>query len=206
MTKLLLSVLILAGISAYAQEREPTTLLNESAEKIQSFEQIKIDFEYKVINKAQGTNETMDGTLLISGNKYNLDIAGQEIISDGKTIWTFLESVNEVLINEAMNDEQGFNPKSFLQSWSDNFKAKILSKTGNEVLLELLPKEASAFSKVHAVLDNNSKQLISISMFDGSGNEFVYSIKRFITDQSIADKEFTFKPQDHPGIEVIDLR
>lgn len=195
-----------ACIFATAQDRKAAALLNEVADKTQAFENIRIEFEYKMINKPQGINETLDGTLLSKGDKFKLDVAGQQIISDGKTMWTFLESVNEVQINEPMDDEEGFNPRNFLQTWSDRFKAKTLSESGNETMLELIPMESSMFTKVHVKIDNSKKELLSITMFDGNNTEFVYSIKRFITNQPLADKVFSFDPADYPGIEIIDLR
>ncbi|MBE0662792.1 MAG: outer membrane lipoprotein carrier protein LolA [Bacteroidales bacterium] len=206
MKNTLFILLLMLSVSAYAQDKKAITLLNEVSEKTQSFDNIKIRFEYKMLNKSQGINESLDGWLLSKGDKYKLDVAGQQIISDGKTMWTFMESVNEVQINEPMNDEEGFNPRNFLKSWADKFKAKILSESGNEVVLELLPKEAAAFNKVHVKVDKNKKQLLAITMFDGTGNEFVYAIKDFITNESIPDSSFRFNPADHPGIEVIDLR
>jgi outer membrane lipoprotein carrier protein len=206
MRNIFLTVFLIAGIAASAQDRKANALLNQVAEKTQSYEFIRIDFEYRMINKAQGINETLDGILLSKGDKYKLNVAGQQIISDGKTMWTFLESVNEVQINEPMEEDEGFNPRSFLQNWDDNFKAKTLSEAGNEVLLELMPKETSSFVKVHVTVDKNKKQLMAISMFDSSGNEFVYSITHFSTGASISDNEFHFNPDDYPGIEVIDLR
>jgi outer membrane lipoprotein-sorting protein len=203
---LIFTIMILALLMASAQDRKATSLLNEVAEKTQSYEHIRIEFEYKMINQAQGIDETLDGTLFSKGDKYKLDIAGQQIISDGKTMWTFLESVNEVQINEPMEDEEGFNPRIFLQSWSDRFKARILSETADETLLELLPTEDSPFTKVHVKVNKNKNELKAITMFDGNNTEFVYSIKRFITNQPIADNEFSFNPQDYPGVEVIDLR
>jgi len=206
MKNTLFIMLLVLGVSSYAQDKKAITLLNEVSEKTQSFDNIKIRFEYKMLNKAQGINESLDGWLLSKGDKYRLDVAGQQIISDGKTMWTFMESVNEVQINEPMDDEEGFNPRNFLKSWSDKFKAKILSETGNEVVLELLPKEAAAFNKVHVKVDKSKKQLMAITMFDGSGNEFVYAIKDFITNETIPDSSFRFNTADHPGIEIIDLR
>jgi outer membrane lipoprotein carrier protein len=206
MKNTLFILLLVLSLSAYAQDKKAMTLLNEVSEKTQSFDNIKIRFEYKMLNKAQGINESLDGWLLSKGDKYKLDVAGQQIISDGKTMWTFMESVNEVQINEPMDDEEGFNPRNFLKSWADKFKARIISESGNEVVLELLPKEAAAFNKVHVKVDKSKKQLMAITMFDGSGNEFVYAIKDFITNESIPDSSFDFNPADHPGIEVIDLR
>ena len=206
MKKIFLISLIIAGSVAFAQDKKATALLNEVAAKTQSYEHIRIDFEYKMTNKSQNINESMDGVLLSKGEKYRLNVAGQQIISDGKTMWTFLESVNEVQINEPMDDNEGFNPRSFLQSWSEKFKVRLLNEKNNMTLLELTPKEPSSFNKVHVKVDQNKKQLQSLTMFDGNGSEFMYSIKSFITNQIIADSEFSFDPRKYPDIEVIDLR
>jgi outer membrane lipoprotein-sorting protein len=58
---------------------------------------------------------------------------------------------------------------------------------------------------VHVTVDKNKKQLLAMTMFDGNGNEFVYSITNFITNQP-PTKNSTFNPENHPGVEVIDLR
>jgi len=206
MKNILFALLIIAGISAAAQDKRATALLNAVAEKTRSYENIKIEFSYKMINKAQNINETIEGTLLSKGDKYKLDVAGQVVISDGKTMWTYLESVNEVQINEAADGEAGFNPRIFLQEWQDNFSAKMLSETANAAQIELIPKESAAFSKVHVQIDKTKNHLTSITIFDSSGSEFIYSIGRFITNQTISEREFTFNTGDYPGIEVIDLR
>lgn len=206
MKKIFFALLIIYGVSATAQDKKATTILNEVSEKTRSYENIKIEFEYKMINKVQKINETMEGTLLSKGDKYKLDVAGQIVISDGKTMWTYLESVNEVQINEASDNDEGFNPRTFLQTWQDKFRAKMLNETANDAQIELIPKEPATFSKVHVKVDKAKKHLTSITMFDSNGSEFVYSIRRFITNQAIPDKEFTFNTKDYPGIEVIDLR
>lgn len=206
MKRLIIISILLAATTIYAQDKKATTLLNEVSAKTQSYENIKIDFEYKMLNKAQNINESLEGVLLSKGSKYKLNVAGQQIISDGKTMWTFLESVNELQINEVTDESDSFNPRHFLQTWADKFKAKILSEKNNEVLLELNPKENGSFSKVHVKVDKEKKQLLALIMFDNSGSEFVYSIKRFISNQPIPDSEFSFDPKKHPGIEIIDLR
>lgn len=203
---LIIPIAMLITLMVSAQDKKTTELLNKVSDKMQSFEDIKIEFDYKMINQSQGINETLRGTLLSKGEKYKLDVAGQQIISDGKTMWTYLESVNEVQINEPMDDEEGFNPRNFLQSWSERFKAKILSEAGDETLLELLPKETSTFTKVHVKIDKKRNELLSIAMFDGNNTEFLYEIRDFTTSQPLSHEEFSFDPTEHPGIEVIDLR
>lgn len=206
MKKIFLFSLIICFSVASAQDKKATALLNDVADKIQSFDNIMIDFEYKMVNKSQNINETMNGMLLSKEEKYKLNVAGQQIISDGKTMWTYLESVNEVQINEPMDDDESFNPRTFLKSWSERFKVKLLTERDHVALLELTPKEVSSITKVNVRVDKNKMQLLSLTMFDGNGSEFQYSIKRFVTNQIISDNEFSFDPRNYPGIEIIDLR
>ncbi len=206
MKKILLFSLIICFSVASAQDKKATALLNEVAAKTQSYDNIMIDFGYKMVNKSQNIDETMNGVLFSKEEKYKLNVAGQQIISDGKTMWTYLESANEVQINEPVGDDESFNPKTFLKSWPEKFKVRFLNEKDHVALLELMPKESSSFTKVHIRVDKNKMQLLSLTMFDGNGSEFQYSIKRFVTNQIIPDSEFSFDPQNYPGVEVIDLR
>ena len=76
---ILLSITI--GINSYAQDAN--NILEELNSKTNSYENIKATFSYKMLNKEAGIDESTNGTLMVEGDKYNLNIAGQIVISDG---------------------------------------------------------------------------------------------------------------------------
>ncbi|HAH57210.1 MAG TPA: gliding motility protein, partial [Bacteroidales bacterium] len=77
------------------------TILDEVSARTKSYKTIRIEFEYTMVNKAQNINDSFKGVLISKGDRYKLTFSGQDIISDGKTSWTYLKDANEVQINTA---------------------------------------------------------------------------------------------------------
>jgi len=205
----LISLFIFTNIVS-AQHKEAEAILKELSEKTNSFDNIKISFAYKMLNKEAGIDETTNGTLLVSGNKYHLNIAGQEIISDGTTIWTYLADSEEVQVNEVMEDE-GFSPNKLLSSYNEDYtakKEKDITKEGKKLYeLKLKPKEkGSNFNYVTLMIDAEKMQLESFIMHDFDGNIFSYDLKQFVTNSDIPESSFTFDTSKYPNVEVIDMR
>ena len=209
-TIILLASLFIFTNMVSAQHKEANAILKELSEKTNSFDNIKISFAYKMLNEEAGINETTNGTLLVSGNKYHLNIAGQEIISDGTTIWTYLADSEEVQVNEVMEDE-GFSPNKLLSSYNEDYTAKnekdIIKNGKTFYQLKLKPKEkGSNFNYVILVIEVDKMQLESFIMHDFDGNIFSYHLKQFVTNSNIPESSFTFNTSEYPDVEVIDMR
>jgi len=130
---LLLSVTSLAPFYANAQsaEKKATSLLDEVTAKMKAYKTMKLEFTYSMINKNQKINESFKGSLLAKGDKYKLNISGQQIFCDGKTAWTYQKDANEVQISEVTGDEESFTPTKFMTSYNNNYKSKLISEKGN---------------------------------------------------------------------------
>jgi len=53
---------------------------------------------------------------------------GQVIISNGITIWTYLEDSEEVMVNDVDESGESISPTQILTQYNDSYKAKF----GNE--------------------------------------------------------------------------
>ena len=206
---IIIGVLLLSNIGI-AQQKSAEDILKELSEKTNSFDNIKVSFAYKMTNAEAGINETTNGTLLVAGNKYRLNIAGQEIISDGKTLWTYLADSEEVQVNEVMEDE-GFSPNKLLSSYNDDYTSKkeddIIKEGKKLIQLKLKPKnKESNFDFVILLIDASKMQLDSFIMHDFDDNVFSYELKQFITNSDIPESSFVFDTAQYPNVEVIDMR
>jgi len=188
------------------------TILDEVSVKTKSYTSIKAEFTYSMENEADDISESQKGTLLLKGKKYRLEIAGQEIISDGKTVWTYLKDVGEVQISELEYDEGAVSPTNIFTIYEEGFKYQFYKEEvqdGRSVqLINLYPINANekSYHTIRLSIDKNKKQLIAIEIFGKEGNTYTYKIKKFATNLTVEDSHFTFKPSDHPDVEIIDLR
>ena len=80
---LILCSLILSGyvIAQNAENNDPAAqkILDQLSKETKSYKSIKATFTYTLENKKENSKVAQDGSLLLKGDKYKLEIAGQEI-------------------------------------------------------------------------------------------------------------------------------
>ena len=225
---LLFSFLILITTGLFAQkgaekDAAAKAILSKVGEKYRTYDVIKTDFDFTLDNKQAGVKETQSGTLIAKSkaNKFRaiiysrgasakLDIA-EEIISDGKTQWTYLKKDNEVQVNNTDNSGQGINPAQIFTIYEHGYKyiyngeVKINGKTCQEI--DLSPEDTDKpFFKVRLEIDKVKKQIYSALIFDKNGNRYTYTLRSFVPNIKVPDNTFSFDPKMHKGVEVVDLR
>ena len=212
MRTLFFAIMTILVLPVFSQTKDlkAIALLDEVSAKTKSFKSIRAEFSYTMENKAAKINEVKTGTLTLSGDKYRLKAAGQEVFCDGKMIWTYLKESNEVQINDLDNKDEALTPSKLLSSYNANYKSRILKDHSatdpNEVTLELIPNVIKNFNKAVLIVDKNKKQVKSFILFDKSGNVFTYKITKYQTDMPVTAADFTFDKSKFPGVEVIDMR
>ena len=95
-------------------------ILSQVSQKYKGYDVVKADFDFTLDNQQAGIKETQSGTLITrsKANKFKVTIyspggkqdVAQEIISDGKTQWTYLKKDNEVQVNNVDPSGEGLNP------------------------------------------------------------------------------------------------
>jgi outer membrane lipoprotein-sorting protein len=208
---LFIAMALLISQAALSQAKKTADeILKEVSEKTKSYTSIRIDFTYNMDNAEAKIHESESGSLLVKGDKYRLNIAGQVIISDSKTMWTYIEDANEVQVNTVDENQDVFTPTKLLTSYSEQYKSKLI---GEEVkdgktyqIIELKPNEEKNYSRVELTIDKNLKQFTRIAVQDKSGNTFTYIVNEFKPDAPYKDSDFAFTTGEFPGAEVIDMR
>lgn len=192
------------------QDPKAKGILDEVSAKTKSYTSIKVDFTMVMQGKDKTKKpETQKGALQLKGDRYKLDIKGQEIISDAKTSWTYLKDNNELQINNVdPNSNDGVTPSNIFTIYEKGYKYKFISETATTQTIDLFPNnpEKKKFHTIKLVINKAQKQISSFTVFMKDGNVFDYTINTFVTSAVIPDSVFVFDVKAHPGIEVIDLR
>lgn len=205
-----ISILLIITLTISLSAQNAEKVLEDLSAKTNSFNNIKATFTYKMNNQEAGIDEVTNGTLMVSGEKYRLNIAGQEIISNGSTLWTYIPDSDEVQIND-VSEDGGFSPSELLSSYNEEYEAKMQEDINKEgaicYQLKLKPKkEDSNFDYVILNINKELLQLVDFIIYDFEGNIFSYEIKQFLTNSEISEDYFSFDTTKYPNIEVIDMR
>lgn len=212
MKKIISALFILTVVLTYGQDRDKraTEILDRVVEKTNSYKNFEADFAYKMINEAAGIDQVKEATIAVEGDKYRLNIAGQVVICDGKTVWTILSDDEEVMVNEVEESDESITPSNLLNKYNEKYKSKFMGefRENGKVLemIELKPLEGKTYSKVEVVIDKEKEQITSFTIFDKNGTIYAYEIKDFKPDVEVSSSTFTFDPIEYPDFDVIDMR
>ena len=203
-------ILLIIGIFALSfgiKAQNAETLFKNAVDKLKSYNNIEITFDYNMINTDAGIYETMEGAGVLQDDAYILHILGQDIICDGTTIWTYNADAEEVMISDVDNADGGGSPLSIINSYYDNITAKIINDAGTIKKIEVKPLVADEnIEKLIVTLNSKTLEIKDLHVFDKNKNEFVYVITKFLTNQKLPAGFFTFKKSDYPDAEIIDMR
>lgn len=201
----LLIIIALMAFAAKAQNAE--AMFKEAIDKLKSYDNIEIAFDYNMINTEAGIFETMEGAGFLQGDAYKLFIMGQVIICDGTTTWTYNADAQEVMISDVDKSDGNGTPLSIIESYYNNITAKIVDEAGSIKKIEVKSLLSNDnFKKIIVTMDVNTLEIKDIHLFDNDETEFVYVINKFVTNQKLPADFFTFKESDFPDAEIIDMR
>ncbi|KAF0131046.1 MAG: outer membrane lipoprotein carrier protein LolA [Bacteroidetes bacterium] len=207
--KTLLILLILTSGSVYAQ-KSADDLIKQVVDKTRALKNLKIDFVYSMVNEKASINETKSGILYINGDAYRIELDGQLVISDGKTVWTYLEDSNEVMVSNTGDGDEAMTPSTLLTSYYKDYKTTFINDKQNTSkglkTIELKPTTGKKFSKMQLGISESKLQLMNLSIFDNGGNVFTYDLNKMVADSNLSANFFQFNPKQYPGVEVVDMR
>ncbi|MEI8204378.1 MAG: outer membrane lipoprotein carrier protein LolA [Bacteroidota bacterium] len=207
---LILSIILFQFAMAQVTDNTAKGILDKVANKNKAYSSIKIDFTYSLQNPKTKTNESKKGTLYMKGKKVRLEMSGQTIINDGKTVWTYIADAEEVTINNFEENAESISPTSLLTNYNKNFKPKYIkdSKKGAKIIqiIDLTPIKGNSYYKVRLEIDKNSLQIESSTVYDKNGSTYTYMINKMTTNTLLDDQKFIFKKSDFPKAEINDLR
>ncbi len=211
---MMLIVLLVAGIAAQAQyDQKAKTILDVMSNRYKKMTSYVAKFSTALVNETEGLNEVFEGEITVKGNQYILKTEEQEVINDGKTVWTYLPDVNEVNIDDYLPDEDEITPSSIFDEYKKGYKYIWLKSTKEQGMsadvIDLIPSDAAnaQFFKIKMVISSQDKTLLKWTMYEKQGNKYIYTISDFNEKATVSDAAFKFDKNNYPkGVEIVDLR
>jgi outer membrane lipoprotein carrier protein len=192
-------------------EQMADELLTKASNKIKSFRTMEVEFTYKMENTSMEIVETMTGKVYSKGDKYRMVIGDNVFISDGETVWNYLDDMYEIHINYVENMEGGLTPTALLDNFSDEYRGRFVRQetfNGKTVdIIDLVPNTPQSFFKYRIALNASDHMLVYTIAYDRHGGTYTYTLGRTRTNHEIDDKLFVFNRADFPSdVDIIDLR
>ncbi|MCK0159729.1 LolA family protein [Allomuricauda sp. F6463D] len=207
---ILLLTLFAFGISYGQSSDKAKALLDEVYNKVQSYDNIYIDFQSSLENTEAGLKQETNGNVTLDGEKYLLNYFGAIQMYDGNQVYTVVPENEEVTIEDVNEDNDNVSPSKMLTFYKTghNYQWDILQNVGGRKIqyVKLIPIDSNTEIKsVLLGIDTQTKHIYKLIQTGLNGTKTTITVNSFKTNQPISSTLFTFdeKKYEDKGYYII---
>ena len=216
MTRTLL-LLFLLPLGLFAQSDEKSkTVLKEVSDTYEAYKDISIEFDYTLENKDANLKDTRSGKLALTGNKFYLQLMGQDIYSDGQIVWYVMKEDLEVHIKSIseFKEETELDPANFFNQYENGYKSKFQAEELQEGktlnVIDLFPEDPGKkpYSRIRMAINKSNNHIAYSKTFGKDGTNYLLEVKSMKADAGLSATDFVFNQAkfETEDYDVVDFR
>ena len=205
-TKNIIACLFLLFVTqAITAQNNAEALIRVLVNQVKSHQNMEMKFSYQISPDEKTLIDALKGKAWLQGEAYKIELAEQQTISDGKTIWSYLVDDEEVLVSNATEGTDN-TPLKLLTSLDKNYAATLtnIDAQGNAVIELANPK--GQYKRITLKINTKKTELKTVDIYLEDGSKVMITIEEMKFDQQLDDNFFTFDAKKHPNVDVIDMR
>lgn len=199
-------------------EKDPKAkvILDKVSQTTKTYSTITAEYTLSIFGKDKKKTDEQNGKIELKGDKFKLEIPGNIIVSDGKTLWNYNKDAKEVTIknyNPNEDKNETITPNNFFKIYESGYKYKYDSKekVGKAVcdVINLYPAVKPEKKKFHTIklyIDGKKNQIVQAKVLMKNGEVYVYSVKKFIPNLPLTDNLFVFDTKGLSADQIVDER
>lgn len=145
------------------------------------------------------------GTISIKGQKFHMQSSTSTMWFDGKTLWTYMKSNEEVNISTPTEQQlQSLNPYNFINLYKSGYSYSMTTSASSYNVHLTSTNAQHKITEGFITVDKTTYAPREIKLLQGTKwTTFTVSGMKAV---SLADATFRFNAGDYPDAEIIDLR
>jgi len=199
MKKLLfVSVFFIANIGAHAQTaQDAKVLLDKVYAKVQSYDNIFVDFKFDLDNEEAGIKQETRGDVTLSGEKYFFNYLGSQQLFDGTKVYTIIPENEEVTIEDQSEDENSLTPSKLLTFYKEGhqYNWDILQNIQGRKIqyIRLVPISSDTEIKSRLLgIDMETMHIYKLIETGNNSTKTTITVNSFRTNQPLSETLFSF--------------
>ena len=197
------TLLAFGMLQAQNQDPKAKALLQLVDEKVNSYQNIQIDFSYVLENELENIRQETRGKLTVEGNKYVLEILGIQRIFDGQKLFTISPEDEEVTISEEnFEDNNTISPSTLLNFFEEGYNysmdIKQVKYGRNIQYIKLTPIDSESEIR-YALLgvEEKTKHVYNLIEMGENATKTTLTIANFQTNITIPKSFFKFDASNY---------
>jgi outer membrane lipoprotein carrier protein len=205
-----LSAAFLLSLNAFGQnDQEAVKVLDKFSANALGAPSVSMKFRLVTTNQTDNTNDTLSGSIIISKDKYRLDLPDNIVWFNGVTSWSYLTAEKEVTITKPDKKDNSFQnrPSAIFSMYKNGYKCKLIEERSDIYIIDLYPEDIkSDLIRVRLSIKKASLDLKSLEYKKRDGIIITLHVREYNLSLKPEADMFNFQPSQFKGVEIIDMR
>ena len=202
---IIVCITLLFAAQVVSAQNNAEKIIRVMVDQVKSHKNVEMAFSYQISPDGKTLGESEKGHAWLQGEAYKIEMADQQTISDGKTIWSYLIDDEEVMVSNASEGTDN-TPLKLLTSLDENYAATLTGIDAKGIASIELANPKGQYKRVALKVDTKKNDLKSADIYMEDGSKVIILMEEMKYDQKLDDKFFTFDAAKHPNVDVIDMR
>ena len=207
----LLFLFILPGAASSQGQNDPQAIkiLDSFSSTASRAPSISMVFRMITTDLAENKTDTLDGSIILSKDKYKLNLGENIVWYNGETIWNYLTAEKEVTITKPDKKDHSFQnrPSEIFTMYKSGYKSRLIEEKSNSYLIDLYPEDIkSDMVRVRLAINKPDLSLINLEYKRKDGLVITLLISEYNLKQKTDSETFVFKSEKYKDVDVYDMR
>jgi outer membrane lipoprotein carrier protein len=190
-------------------DHEAKNILDRFSKNATTAPSVSMKFKLVNINFTDNTRDTIEGSVLLSRDKYILELPDNLTWFNGETSWSYLPEEKEVTISKPDKKDNSFQnkPSAIFSMYKTGFKYRLLEENMDAYIIDLYPEDIKTeMVRVRLNIGKSKLDLKNLEYKKKDGTSVIIDVLDFTLDKKPSSDTFVFHPEKYKGVEIIDVR
>lgn len=208
---LLLFLAVSAAAASYNGQNDAQAIrvLDSFSSNASKAPSVSMTFRMISADLTENRSDTLDGSIILSGDKYKLILGENTVWHNGETIWNYLSAEKEVTITRPDKKDHSFQnrPSEIFTMYKSGFKSRLIEDRSEAIIIDLYPEDIkSDLVRVRLILNKPDLILSSLEYKSREGLVITLQVSDYNLKQKPDPDTFVFHPEKYKWVEINDMR
>jgi outer membrane lipoprotein-sorting protein len=206
---ILLVIILFPFIATAQNDPEAIKVLDKFAGNAMKAPSVSMKFRIITNNQPENKIDTAAGSVILSKDKYKLELPDNIVWFDGSTSWSYLQAEQEVTITKPDKKDNTFQsrPSLIFTMYKKDYKCRLVEEKTDSYQVDLYPLDIkSDILRIRLTIGKSQYNLISLEYKRRDGIIATIQVLDYNLKQAQTGDLFIFKAEKYKGAEIIDMR
>ena len=188
---------------------EAVKILDKFSAKALAAPSVSMNFNMVKNDQIENTIDTIKGSIILSKDKYLLDLKDNITWFNGEIVWSYLPVEKEVTITRADKKDNSFQnrPSAIFSLYKKGYKNRLIEEKSGSYIIDLYPEDIkSDLLRVRLSIGKSLLDLKSLEYKQRDGIVITIYVNEYNLNVKPDSETFNFQISKYKGVEVIDMR